>query len=218
MNLLAKTDQLWTMCIKEAIKRQKINDEIGVPFDYMEYANLLWKQELDRIKNQLAPKYFELEAVLQTAKIIKNKNLNSLSSKQCLLSLRPEDNAVNLHKFIYDVNLVAKKSLFLEGEWVFEQCSETKENAGKGFHAHLLMVCKNYVNVKDIVNACNFIKYNCKIQVGDKKGKKFLHTEKDLDFCRNYIRGEKYNDEKNKRVIIDKIWRKENKIEELYTK
>lgn len=220
MNLLAKTDQLWTMCVKQAIDQKFRMEQIGQEFDYMDHANKLWDQQLDRIRNQLAPKYHELEAVLRTANIIKNKDLNSLNGKHCFITLRPEPGAINLHRFIFDVKKFADKDLFLSGEYVFEQKGYTEEEMGIGFHAHLLMSCKDYVQVKDIINAYKFIKYNCVIQIGDKKDKKkkFLRTEKDLEFVKNYIRGFKHNEEKEKCVIIDKIWRKKIEIEEIYTK
>lgn len=181
MNLLAKTEQLWSKCVKDSLARSHTMESLGMPFDWLAHANTLWAHEIERIKTQLAPKYFELEEALRSSKIIKEKCKNiEFSGKWVLITLRPEEGAINLHRFIYDVNVLAQKPLFIEGEWVFEQCGDNEESVGKGFHSHLLMNCKAYVNVKDITTACGFIKYNCIIQVGSKKGQKFIRTDTDF--------------------------------------
>lgn len=218
MNLLQKTEQLWTKCIKKAVERKFQMEELQQPFDYMEYAEGLWKQELIAIKTRLAPKYMELEAVLKECNIIKKDNSTPIEGRYCMITLRPEEGAVNLHRFIFDVKELAHKNLFNKGEWVFEQSGETEEEAGKGFHAHMLMSVKDYVQVKDILNACKFIKYNCMIQVGRKTGQKFIRGEKDLNFATNYIRGDKHDASKEIKVNIDKLWRPKKGIEEIYTK
>lgn len=207
MNLLQKTEQIWNSCVSRAGKLQQ-----------PEMAEMFWKMEINRLKNNLAPKYFELKQALEDAKIMKSSGTPS-NDTWCLITLRPEDGAVPLHRFIYDVDIFCKKSLFLDGEWVFEQCGENDSESGKGFHAHCLMKCKSYVNVKDIINAYKFIKYNCIIQVGRKDGKtKFIRNDKDLDFTRNYINGDKHDDAKSARCVQDKIWRIEKNIKTKYRK
>lgn len=217
MNLLAKADQIYSKCVKEAVELS--NSGIGLNgLSIAEYSNLLWDKEMNRIRQRLAPKYHELREVLTECKILKEKKENSLPTKWVLITLRPEDGACHPSKLLLDTEKLANKSLFTQGEWTIEQTGESPNEAGKGFHTHLLMECKSYVNVKDIITACNFIKYNCIIQIGRKTGVKFLRNQQDLEFCKNYIRGEKHNEEKETACAINLVWRKNNGFENLYSR
>lgn len=182
---------------------------------YKEWAEKEWKAELEKIKKDIIPKYFELKNLLEEEGVIRKDN-DGLEGKWAMITLRPEPGVCKIHTFINDCSKFFGKALFLEKSYVFEQTGKTIEEAGQGFHCHGIVKCKNYVNVKDITTAYTFIPYNCILQIGSKTGKKFLHSQKDLEFARNYINGNKFNDEKMKAVEIDKIWRADLKLKDIY--
>jgi len=219
MNLLAKTDEIYRRIVAKA-NHDYFADEtfVNQMGGLKTYTKILWDKEMDRIR-QLAPLYHELKQVLTDEKIISNKNDNPdrLPNKWCLLTLRPENDVVPLKSFITDVEKLTKKTAFINGYYCFEQTGESNEDSGKGFHAHLLLKCKDYIKgVKDILQQTNFIKYNCMIQVGSKKGKKFILDKTNFDMTLNYIKGDKHNDAKEASCFQNIIWRQNENLKDLY--
>lgn len=188
---------------------------VGDPtIDWNERVIAEYKADVDSFKSRKELISYLVDAYKEVGLL---GSTEKLSDKWVLITLRPEDGATSLSNFIYDVNTLLGKNMFLKKEWCYEQTGKTEEEQGKGFHCHILATVKNYVNVADIVKATGFIRYNCLTQIGSKNGKKFLHDERDLQFCKNYIRGEKHNTEKDLSVCIDKIWRKQNGLKDIYS-
>lgn len=225
MNLLAQTDRLFSKAEKKAQKHMELlwasNPDFFLSTNSIEYQKettaKFFDGELSRLENEIIPRYFQLKKLLEDKKVICNDPTEKLSERHVFITLRPEENTCCLQTFMYHCEQFFKKNLFINSEWVFEQTGKTELEQGKGFHCHGIAIVKNYVAVKDIIKAYEFIPYNCILQIGRKDSKtKFITNERDLDYARNYIRGDKHNDEKEKAVIIDKIWREKNKINEIY--
>lgn len=219
MNLLAQTDRLFSKAEKRAIKYRTYYEcqNIELKSTLKEDIQKEWNIEITRLKEDIIPRYFELKQILEEGKIINRDNTEKLPERYVFITLRPEENVCNLKTFIYHTETFFKKNLFNDSVWAFEQCGKTNEDCGKGFHAHGIAKVKNYVQVKDIIKAYEFIPYNCILQIGRKDSKcKFITKPIDLEYANNYIRGEKHNEEKNKSVIIDKIWREKNNLKDLY--
>jgi len=177
---------------------------------YLKLREMYIKQHLEHIERNLAPLCRELRTLLIKEEIMAPPDHPlDLVGKWAWITLRPEPGAVPLKTFVSDIAKVAAKNLFTEGSWVYEQVGKTAEEAGEGFHTHMLMRVKDYVQVKDILNALKFISYRCQKQIGN-DNKKFIWKQKDLDFLQNYIAGDKHNQEKEAAVAIDAIWRETN--------
>jgi len=211
VNLLERVDRELRACEKEAMRVCHLDPNIN----YHERVRLEWQTKLDRIKF-IAPFYNDMEDALREVGILKTED-NKLSKKYAMITLRPEEGICKFHTFKYDCEKFFKKSLFINYELAYEQIGTTVDDTGKGFHCHAIVCVKDYVNVKDIITAYKFIPYNCIIQIGSKSGTKFIRTERDLSYARNYIRGDKHNKEKEASVAMDKVWRKTVELEDIYT-
>lgn len=216
MNLLQQTEKIYKNCWCRATL-DEANGVIPEGYSFAEWVELKWKNEMINIKEILAPKYHELKQILVESRICSSDD-ESLQGRFALITLRPEENTVSLSAFKNDIKKLVDKSLFLDYHYVLEQTGKSEEEMGRGFHTHILAKLKKHTNVQHITTACNFIKYNCIIQVGSKNGKKFLKTKNDYDYCMNYIQGEKHNKEKEAAVQIDKIWRVRNEIQSIYSR
>lgn len=99
-----------------------------------------------------------------------------------------------------------------EAEWVYEQRGDTMETAGQGAHVHVIV--KTTTNKADLVKrtASTF-----KAHIGSAASIDVrpipIHL---LDQKKAYIRGVKSGVEKNRKLVIDKIWRHLNNLHELY--
>lgn len=221
MNLLVETTKIYKKLWKNAMLQEISLEQNGLTWndmgckDFNEYIDKQWNNQLKTIEEKIAPKYHELKETLIRAKIMKS-NDDKLKDKWALITLRPEPDSCSLGNFIIDIHKLCKKKLILQCKYAFEQTGTDDNTKGKGFHCHILAKLRNNTNVQHIIAACNFIKYNCIIQVGNKSGRKFIPNKTELEWCENYINGDKHNDSKTQATIIDKIWRKENNIEDLY--
>lgn len=216
MNLLQQTEKIYKSCWKSAMTDDLLN-QIPEGFTFSEWLERKWKMEMGIIRKQIIPKYHELKQVLIEGKVMKSDE-EKIKDRWALITLRPEPNSCNLQQFIKDVNKVVNKSLIIECEYAFEQTGDNDNNIGQGFHVHILAKLRENCNVQHIITACKFIKYNCIVQVGSKTGKKFLSTNSDLEYCKNYIRGDKHNKDKEPAVAMDKIWRMQNGLQDLYSR
>lgn len=100
-----------------------------------------------------------------------------------------------------------------EAEWVYEQRGETMETAGQGAHVHVIV--KTTTNKADLVKRTSS---TFKAHIGSAASIDVrpipIHL---LDQKKAYIRGVKSGVEKNRKLVIDRIWRHINNLHELYT-
>lgn len=87
-------------------------------------------------------------------------------------------------------------------EWAYEQKGTCIEDAGKGFHIHIVF-CTNTPNyfpshiLRDAYKSWPYVAPQC-IQID---------TLKDVERARYYIRGDKKNEAKEEACVIDVLWR-----------
>lgn len=100
-----------------------------------------------------------------------------------------------------------------EAEYVFEQRSETVEEAGKGMHMHCIL--KTDTNKQDLIKRTyntfkHFVGGNAAIDVRPV-------YDNYLEQKRQYIRGMKAGEKKQQRVFVDIYWRNINNLKDIYT-
>jgi len=140
---------------------------------------------------------------------------NRLVGKHCLMTIRP-DNGTDFATFKHDVETFTKRCYLLNGEYAFEQCGECEEELGNGFHVHILAQVKNYVQFQELKRDVHKdVRGQFMFQVGNDRHK-FLKTETDLEYCRNYIRGDKHNEDKVAACLLNDTWRAMNNLNEIY--
>lgn len=135
-----------------------------------------------------------------------------------LVSIRPDSKKIDdIHRFVKDVEYYVEELPWIECMYAFEQKGETLEDAGKGFHVHILFSTKkvNYYAshiLRDIKRKkYSFINYtaaNC-IQI-DKVNCKERAVQ--------YISGDKKEEGKSKACKIDILWREQVGLKPLVTR
>ncbi len=144
----------------------------------------------------------------------KQEKQKSASSTHIFFTVnaRPE---IRLQDLEQSFHKAMKKKWITEYHAVFEQRSELEANMGEGPHIHILVnrgtepskarkeLKNSFKNVCDIDNPSIF-----NIQWRKDSG-----VVKALD----YIKGLKKDSDKDKKMVIDKLWREKNSLQNIYT-
>ncbi len=125
---------------------------------------------------------------------------------------------VKLETFRDKVDKFVNRNMFTEYRYVFEQRSETEDEMGKGFHAHILLKRNlDYKPSKIVVNTKNTFKGITQVD-----NPQILNIQTiGADFAKDkdeYITGVKTGVGKDKKQEIDILWRKAENIESVYGK
>ena len=143
------------------------------------------------------------------------KSIREQQKPFLFITINPKTDS-DLNKFISKVHSVKNLSWIDKMYYVFEQRSSTKEDAGQGFHSHLL--------IEDYKNELGKIKSQFVRMFSDFCGKPYMNTinvqqkkKEWLEDKLDYIKGKKLDEEKPEKVIIDNYWRQQKSIEKLYT-
>jgi len=148
---------------------------------------------------------------------IKKKNdEETMKSDYCFITLSPDPKKnTPLGEFRKAVEKASKKSFIKKSLYVIEQRSSTEDNMGTGFHAHMLINKGDYRmshmrrefarTFKDIIDTENYGAFNFK-----------LCKKSDLGNRQNYMLGDKKDPEKQKKQIIDRLWREKLFITPFY--
>lgn len=112
---------------------------------------------------------------------------------------------------------LAKRKMWVTSTYAFEQRGSTDADAGKGFHVHML--CKRNLNYKPTHCKRN-VQAGCKKLVASEKNNHLLNIQIcGDDFAKDkleYFTGIKKGTGKDLKQKIDKIWRKQIHIQEVY--
>lgn len=132
----------------------------------------------------------------------------------CFVTINPKD-GVNLQDFIEKVHKYVQRNMFRKSRYVFEQRGKTREEAGKGFHAHILFKRNlDYKPSKIRVNSLNTWKTMCSCSDSTFNVKHIGEDfAKDKD---EYMTGVKTGEDKDLKQAIDIVWREQNNIESVY--
>lgn len=113
---------------------------------------------------------------------------------------------------------LVNRQMFSAYALAFEQRASAPEEAGKGFHVHILMRRNlNYKPCRIKKNMCNTIKNICNVHDSRVFNVQFIGE----DFARDkmkYITGGKTGDGKDQKMDIDDIFRKNSNLEKIYEK
>ncbi len=124
---------------------------------------------------------------------------------------------ITFEEFMKKMEKLINRNIFTNGLYVYEQRGSTEEDAGKGFHCHLL--CERNLNYKP-TKVVSCIKNTCK-SLCNVKDKRLLNIqligEEFAQDKRQYIMGHnKTGEGKSVKQNIDTYWRKKNNLKEYY--
>lgn len=182
-------------------------------------------ESLQKIMESQSKKLLKLQ--LESC-IFKNKKIQNIYTKRKMeinrikeeskewifITINPKP-GIELDDFKNKIQSITKWKCFYKGFYVLEQRGESYDDMGRLPHAHI-MLCKYNVERKRLIkrleatfkNYCN-PPYENTINVLRKSQE---HGKETLE---EYMKGDKQDDKLDK-VNFDKIWRKENNIDDIY--
>lgn len=122
--------------------------------------------------------------------------------------------SVQLHELKQSVEQYVDMKFVKEVDLVYEQRADTEETAGKGMHVHMLV--KTNTNNADFQKRTR-PKFEHLVGIPD------LHVDirpvhpAHIADKRNYMRGNKTGEGKAEKVVIDRVWRIKNNLNNYYT-
>lgn len=133
----------------------------------------------------------------------------------CFITINPEPR-ISLNDFRERVEKFANRNMFLKYRYVLEQRGTKGEEAGKGFHAHILCARNlDYKPSKISVNSKNTFK--SMLNVNNPALLNIQHIGEDFAKDKDeYMTGVKTGEGKDEKQEIDKVWRKMNNLESVY--
>lgn len=146
----------------------------------------------------------------------RKKDEETVKSDYCFITLSPDPaKNVSLSEFKKTVEKASKKSFIKKSLYVIEQRSDTLDNMGYGMHCHMLINKGDYRmshmkrefarTFKDMIDTEQSGPFNFR-----------LCKNKDLTNRQNYMLGDKKDEAKQKKQLIDKEWRKKMLISDYY--
>ncbi len=153
------------------------------------------------------------EENVQKMKVMTAKAHNNLF---LFITVNPKPD-ITFSEFTLKMEKLVNRNIFKNGLYVYEQRGSTEEDAGKGFHCHML--CERNLNYKP-TKVVSCIKNTCK-SLCDVKDKRVLNIqvigEEFAEDKRKYIMGHnKTGEGKSVKQDIDTYWRKKNNLKEYY--
>ena len=184
----------------ENFKKKKFESIIRMEYD----AELLGQKMID-IKN------YEKEVKGKLKELVAKDHNNGY----CFITINP-NKEIDLNTFRDKIDKFVKRNMFQEYRYVLEQRGANEDEAGKGFHAHILLKRNlDYKPSKIVVNTKNSFKGITNV---DNPAILNIQTIGE-DFAKDkdeYMTGVKTGEGKDEKQAIDILWRKENNIESVY--
>lgn len=182
-----------------------------------------WKKNLikkllnkEYLAQQLGDNYkkmLEYETSLNT--IIRENVAKEHNNLYCFITINPRDN-VKLEDFRAKVEKLVTRNMFKEYIYVLEQRGSKSDEAGKGFHSHILLRRNiSYKPSKIKENAKNTFKQVCEVNNPSILNIQFIGESFAKD-KQDYITACKTGEGKDLKQEIDIVWRKQNNIEPFY--
>lgn len=174
--------------------------------------NLNYKYELDMLGQPMAELKKENESLRAKCK---EKRAVDNNTNYVFITVNPKE-GVDFDKFRELCEKFAQRKMFKQSWLVFEQRGATEEELGKGFHAHI--ECERNVEYKPsqiIRNTRNTFKNICNIQVPSTLTIQH-HGDDYHEDKMEYINGVKNGEGKDKKQIMDVIFRKNKNLKVIY--
>ena len=150
------------------------------------------------------------------ALLIKEKLAKEHQNGWMFITINPKPD-VQFNQFFKLVQKLAERKMWNSTTWAYEQRASNEAKAGHGFHVHML--CKRNLNYKPTHCKRN-IKAGCKKLVGSVENNAQLNIQIiGDDYAKDkleYFTGIKTGDGKEAKQIIDKIWRSNIGISEVF--
>ncbi len=146
---------------------------------------------------------------------IKEQVAEKHNNDYVFVTINPNPNT-DFATFRDKVEKFVKRNMFLDYRYVYEQRGAIDEQAGTGFHAHVLLKRNlDYKPSKIIVNTKNTFK-----GITDVNNPKILNIQiigKEFMLDKNeYITGVKTGEGKDEKQAVDKLWREQNNLQAVY--
>lgn len=113
------------------------------------------------------------------------------------------------------VEKFVNRKIVKSAEWVYEQRASTEDQMGFGMHVHMLV---QQSGAKFHAEFTRSARSTFKTLVGNDNAVHVLGCKnvKDVERRRKYMSGEKNSEEKMRKVVIDKLWRRKENLLEYY--
>jgi len=183
-----------------------------------EYYKILTKQKLKLELELDISKDKNLTKLYKEIKKLKDEKSKESDTKYLgffTFNFSPE---ITLEQVFICMNKIISKKWFIEYSYTIEQRGESLDELGKGLHVHLLFN-RNQKRPSECVRECynTFSKYTgITFTIFNQKCCKFYPLEYYQDKIQ-YMSGEKWEQDKMKKVEMDKEFRRINDIKVLYT-
>ena len=184
----------------EAFRKNKFQKIISMEYE----AELMGQKWIDITSHEKS-----LKDKLKEKKAIEHNNL------YCFITISPKAD-YEFSKFKDKVQKFVERNMFQQYRYVFEQRGTKPEEAGKGFHAHILVKRNlDYKPSKISVNSKNTFKDVCNVNNPNILNIQHIGAEfaRDKD---EYMTGVKTGEGKDEKQEIDKLWRETNHLESVY--
>lgn len=210
---------------------QTIQTHLANSPELMQEENKMYFEELKDLRRRKYRKILEQQYYLGTlgnfySDMLKIEKKNAQEKK--LMTAKAHNNlflfiTVNpkpdtpFEEFKKKMEKLAKRNIFTNALYVYEQRGKTEEDAGKGFHCHML--CQRNLNYKP-TKVVSCIRNTCKSLCNVKDSRVLniqLIGEEFMKDKRAYILGHnKTGEGKSVKQDIDTYWRKKNNLNPVY--
>jgi len=147
--------------------------------------------------------------------LIKSQTAEKHNNDYVFVTINPNPD-IDFATFRDKVEKYVKRNMFLDYRYVYEQRGATEEQAGKGYHAHVLLKRNlDYKPSKIIVNTKNSFKGITQVNNPQILNIQIIGKEFMLD-KNEYITGVKTDEGKDEKQAVDKLWREQNNLQAVY--
>lgn len=198
MNNLSENEIRVTKIAFDEFLKQKIKTNLNIQFEL----------------EQISPYCTELKRQRDN---LRQKQAEKLGTLWLWLTINPKKD-IEFEIFKKKIEQFAERKMFDDYLYVFEQRGKTEEEAGKGFHAHLLLKRNmKYKQNKIISNSKNTFKNLTNVENNEIFNYHWCPAEY-LDDKIEYMTGEKTGCEKDIKQLIDVLFREKKNLNNYYKK
>lgn len=202
---------------------EQMRDRIIRDENYQKAYNAFVQKKLGAVLNmeyhlgRLGP---EMKRVKEYEERLKSESKEAVAeqhnNRYMFITVNPKD-SVKFHDFRKKIEKLVNRQIFTGHMYVYEQRGKSADEAGKGFHSHILV--ERNLSYKPSKTK-ELIQNTMKDMVGSVKSPNLLNLQfVGSDFIKDkieYMTDIKTGEDKDKKQEIDVIWRKQLELEPLY--
>lgn len=199
------------MDLEQQIRDMKIRFEAEDLFRKRQYGQRLTLQaKLGKLPEKFQKLQDEIEALRNEVKAQSRRDL-------IFLTVNPKPD-VDLEAFKAEVEAIAKRKMFVSGHWCFEQRGQTEDEIGKGVHAHFAMIRDSTYKPSKIAKILSESLLKKGIIGHAKHVDVRQYPVKFLPDKLAYMEGKKWDEGKEPAVKLNKQWRVQNDLKNIYVR